>query len=87
MPTQDFIVLQLAPENVEAVFKDVVMAAGLKHAIRHVQIEKHGNLEFGSYDNFQHLVTGPGVTPELLLEQKSNGVVWDFEIAQEVGHP
>jgi hypothetical protein len=40
-PKQDFVVLRLTPETVEPIFKRV-MAAGLKHAIIHAQIERNG---------------------------------------------
>jgi hypothetical protein len=81
-PRQDFVVLQLTPATVEPIFKEV-MAAGLKHAIIHVQIECNGILELGAYDNFHEecVVTGPGVSEALLEELKSTSVLRDFNLA------
>lgn len=81
-PKQDFVVLRLTPETVDAIFKQV-MAAGLKHAIIHVQIERNGVPELGAYDNFYHesVVTGPGVSSTLLQELKKLNVLRDFRVA------
>jgi hypothetical protein len=82
-PRQDFVVLRLTPETVAPIFQQVV-AAGLKEAITHVQIERDGVLELGAYDNFAPgcVVTGPSVTVELLDELKSKSVLRDFEVAR-----
>ncbi len=79
-PKQDFIVLQLAPEHVGRIYEQV-MAAGLKRAIIHVQIERKGVLELAAYDNFHPdcTTTGPGVSVALLYELKAAKVVRDFE--------
>jgi len=81
-PKQDFVVLRLTPETVDPIFNQV-MAAGLKHAIIHVQIERNGIPELGAYDNFYHesVVTGPGVSSALLEELKKLNVLCDFEVA------
>jgi hypothetical protein len=81
IPRQDFVVLRLAPETVGPIFKQV-MAAGLKRAIIHVQIERGGVLELGAYDNFdpECVVTGPGVGHALLEELKNANVLNDFQV-------
>lgn len=81
-PRQDFVVLRLTPKTVAPIFKQV-MAAGLKRAIIHVQIERNGVLELGAYDNFhpECVVTGAGVSAALLSELKSNAVLRDFAVA------
>jgi hypothetical protein len=81
-PLQDFVVLRLEPETVSSIFKQV-MAAGLKRAIIHVQIERNGMQEMGAYDNFHSecVITGPGVSAALLAELKSKNVIRDFKIA------
>ena len=81
-PKQDFIVLRLAPETVDPIFKQIV-AAGLSRAILHVQIERDGILELGAYDHFQPecVVTGPGISPALLDELVSTDVLGEFKIA------
>ncbi len=85
-PRQDFVVLRLSPETVEPIFKQV-MAAGLKRAIIHVQVERSGVLELGAYDNFHPdcVTTGPAVSLVLLEELKSTGVLHDFGKAED-GH-
>lgn len=82
VPRQDFVVLRLTLETVAPIFQQV-MAAGLKHAIIHVQIERNGVLELGAYDNFHPdcVVTGPGITPELLDDLKSRRLLRDFRRA------
>jgi hypothetical protein len=59
------------------------MAAGLKRAIIHVQIERNGALEFGAYDNFRPkcTVTYPRVSATLLDELKAKGVLRSFSVA------
>jgi len=81
-PKQDFVVLRLEPETVGPIFKQV-MAAGLKRAIIHLQIERDGVLEMGAYDNFHHesVVTGPGISGALLDELKNTNVLRDFKVA------
>jgi len=81
-PKQDLVVLRLTPETVDPIFKQV-MAAGLKRAIIHVQIERNGVPELGAYDNFhpECVVTGPGVSWALLEELKKSNVLRDFKVA------
>ena len=59
-PELDFIVLPLGPTNVRAILEHVLPAW---RAVVHVQIEKHGTLQFGAYDNFHPacIVVGPAV--------------------------
>jgi hypothetical protein len=81
-PRQDFVVLRLTQETVSPIFRQV-MAAGLKHAIVQVQIERNGTLELGAYDHFHRecVVTGPGVSLALLNELKTTNVLHDFKVA------
>lgn len=81
-PRQDFVMLQLTPDTIEPIFKQV-MSAGLKRAIIHVQIERNGVLELAAYDNFHPncVITGPGVSIGLLEELKSTTVLRDFRAA------
>jgi len=82
-PKRDFVVLRLATENVEKIYEQV-MAAGLKHAIVHVQIERRGVLELAAYDNFHPdcTTTGPGVRVALLNQLKDARVLHDFEVVE-----
>jgi hypothetical protein len=81
-PRQDFAVLRLTQETVDQIYKQV-LAAGLKRAIIHVQIERHGVRQLGAYDHFHDecVVTGPGVSPGLLAELKDTKVLRDFRAA------
>jgi hypothetical protein len=85
-PRQDFVVLRLEPETVAPIFKQV-MVAGVSRAIIHVQIERAGVLQLGSYDNFhpECVVTGPGVSAALLTELKSEGILRGFAVAVRGG--
>ena len=58
------------------------MAAGLKRAIIHVQIERDGVLELGAYDNFNQecVMTAGGVSPALLEDLKHANVLRDFKV-------
>jgi hypothetical protein len=81
-PSQDFVVLRLTSETIVPIYRQV-MAAGLKHAIIHVQIERNGVLEFGAYDNFHPncVMTGPAIGVEVLEDLKSENAVRDFGVA------
>ncbi len=78
-PQQDFIVLQLTLPSADLILKQI-LAAGLKHAILHLQIERSGVIELAAYDNLapECVVTGPGISRHLLTELKSLGIVRSF---------
>jgi len=86
VPRQDFVVLRLSADAVAPIFQQV-LSAGLKHPIIHVQIERAGVMELGAYDNFhaECVVTGPGMSAELLDELKSKSVLRDFKMAAAGG--
>ncbi len=79
-PRQDFVVLRLDTDTLAPIFR-AVMAAGLRRAILHVQIEHAGVLQLGAYDNFHPdcVVTGPGVSTELLAELQASGVLRGYQ--------
>jgi hypothetical protein len=81
-PRQDFVVLRLEKETVAPIFRQL-MAAGLKRAILHVQIEREGVLQLGAYDNFhpECVVTGPGLSATLLAELQSSGILRNYQAA------
>jgi hypothetical protein len=87
-PRQDFVVLKLTPSVLALIFNQV-MAAGLTRDIWHVQIERGGALKLGAYDNFHKdcVVTGPGVSTDLLNELKSTGTIRDFAVATAFDGP
>ncbi len=85
-PHLDFVIVKLEPDTIRPIFEQV-MAAGVKDAIIHVQIERSGSLQLGAYDNFHRdcVVTGPEVSADLLARMKASGVVRSFNVASESG--
>ena len=81
-PRQDFVVLRLEPDTAEPILKQI-LAAGLKRAILHSQIEHAGNLQMGAYDNFHPdcIVTGHDVSAALLTELQEAGILRGFRAA------
>lgn len=72
-PRQDFVVLPLESDNVQAI--GIAIGGTLPKAIIHIQIEKSGRLELGVYDNFGGIVFGPALTPAFLSGLQSDGVI------------
>ena len=85
-PRLDFVIVKLEPDTVRPVF-DQVMAAGVREAIIHVQIDRNGSLQLGAYDNFHRecVVSGPEVSADLLATLKASGVVRSFDVPSESG--
>lgn len=85
-PMQDFVVLPMKPESVRPILNIVLPGNRYLEDIIHIQIEKAGKLQFGSYDNFHHeCIVGfpPGVTPEFLDRLHSSGVVRSWSVPHE----
>jgi hypothetical protein len=85
-PKQDFVVLALTSESVRPILDVVLPDNRYLKDIIHIQIEKEGQLQFGSYDNFhRECIVGfpPGVTPELLEQLKSSGVIRSWSVPHE----
>lgn len=86
IPKQDFAVLPLTPESVRPILDVVLPNNQYLEDIIHIQIEKAGRLQFGSYDNFHpECIVGfpPGVTPELLVQLRSSGVIRSWSVPHE----
>ena len=77
MPRMDFIILPLEQDTIRLILDAVVPADRYMVDIIHIQIEKRGELQFGSYDNFhpECIVSFRGVTMEFLDEFKHTGVI------------
>jgi hypothetical protein len=86
VPRQDFVILRLDKDTLAPIFRQI-MAVGLVRAIVHVQIEHAGVLQLGAYDNFhpECVVTGPGVSVELLAELQSRGILRAYQAAEVSG--
>jgi CO dehydrogenase nickel-insertion accessory protein CooC1 len=74
-PKQDFVVVPLEP----SMSKTILSAVGgtLPKKIIHIQVEKAGILEFGTYDNFSSgcIFFGSAVGRELIESLVSQGVL------------
>jgi hypothetical protein len=65
-PVEEFVVLPLESDTVSWIFQRVQAKRCLVEQIIHIQIEKEGVLQLGSYDNWQCVWTGLAV-PEAIL--------------------
>jgi len=71
-PRLDFLILPLAPENVEEIEKAIRSKLGFKGAngIIHAQIEINGKIAFAAYDNFHRdMVVVDADFPSTLLDE------------------
>lgn len=77
MPRQDFVVLPLEQHTIQPILDVVLPNRRFMDDIVHIQIEKKGRLEFGSYDNFHYqcIVCFHGVSTDLLNKLVANGVI------------
>jgi hypothetical protein len=85
VPKLDFVVLPLEPETVEPILNVVLPDRRLLEDIVHIQIEKNGRLEFGSYDRFhpECIVCFRGVRTALLDDLRDRGVIRSWTIPHE----
>ena len=76
-PRQDFVILQLEHDTIRPILDIVLPDNRFMEDIVHIQIEKHGELQFGSYDNFHHecIVCFLGVPTKFLDELAQTGVI------------
>jgi hypothetical protein len=79
-PRQDFVVLPLEEHTVRPILDVVLPDRRFMDDIVHIQIEKNGRLEFGSYDNFRPecIVCFLGVSTDLLDKLRDNGVIRSY---------
>ncbi len=91
VPQQDFVVLPLEPENIRPILDVVLPDRRFMEDIIHIQIEKHGSLQFGAYDNFhpECVVCCAGIGQDLLDHLKQNGVLrsWTIPPGQSLHSP
>ena len=76
-PRQDFLVIPLEPQDVPAILTAILADGRFMKDVTHIQIEKNGRLEFGSYDNFhpECVVCFHGISTDLLNRLKGSGVI------------
>src|SRR5262245_43200851 len=77
VPELDFVVLPLEAHTIRPIREFVLYGRRCVDDIVHIQIEKNGRLEFGSYDNFHRecIVCFLGVSPDLLNVLRDKGVI------------
>jgi hypothetical protein len=82
-PILDFVVVPLEVGTVGPILKEVGAGGRLVHDIIHIQIEKQGVLQFGSYDNFHPdgCVVWFGVDELSLQDLKAKGILRSYERA------
>lgn len=88
VPKQDFVVLPLELDTVQPILDVVLPGRRYLDDIIHIQIERHGQLQFGSYDNFHRecVVCYAGVETTLLDQLKSSGVIRSWQVAPDDQH-
>ena len=76
-PQQDFIVVPLEQDNIQAILDTILTDGRFMKDIIHIQIEKNGRLEFASYDNFHPdcVVCFHGISTGLLSRLQESGVI------------
>ena len=76
-PRQDFVVLPLEPDIIQPILDRVLPENRVLSDVRHIQIEKGGLLQFGSYDSFSPgcLCCGPAVPIGILDELRLKGIL------------
>lgn len=74
-PVQDFVVLPLEADLLTKISANI--GGTVPRGILHIQIEKHGRLELGLYDNFgsDSSFFGPKLTQEFFDRLESEGVL------------
>jgi hypothetical protein len=85
-PKQDFVVLPLLPESVRPILDLILPDNRYLDDIIHIQIERAGELQFGSFDQFHHeCIVGfpPGVTPDMLNRLQSSGAIRSWSVPHE----
>jgi len=89
-PRLDFVVLPLKDDTVRPILNIVLPKNRFMKDIVHIQIEKEGKLEFGSYDNFHHecIVCFLGVSTDLLQSLQEGGILrsWGALPRADWGH-
>ncbi len=75
-----FIVLPLNQETIKPILKQILPNGRVVHKIEEIQIEKDGQLQFLSGDNFHNdcISVGPLVTVGMLDHLKSKGLIKSY---------
>src|SRR6266404_3550080 len=84
-PRQDFVILALEHDTIRPILDVVLPDNRYMEDIIHIQIEKNGGLQFGSYDQFDKncIVCFLGVPPKFLDELKQRHIVHSWTTPSE----
>jgi hypothetical protein len=72
-PKQDFIVVTLETDLIPAIM--AAIGGTIPKSILHIQIERHGSLQLGAYDNFQHVSYGEALSLRFIDQLQADGIV------------
>lgn len=84
-PRQDFVVLPLEEATIRPILDVILPNNRYLRDIFHIQIEKHGEQQFGSYDNFHDecIVCFLGIPTSLLDDLQQKGVIRSWTVPHE----
>jgi hypothetical protein len=84
-PREEFVVLPLEDATIRSILGVILPDNRYLKDIVHIQIEKHGELQFGSYDNFHDecIVCYLGIPTSLLDDLQSKGVIRSWTVPYE----
>lgn len=78
-PKQDFVIVPLEATTIQRIIASI--GGTIPSAIKHIQIEKAGSLEFGAYDNFHPhaMAFGNALTESFMASLISDGLLERLE--------
>lgn len=79
-PGSNFVAFALNNESIEAIARKLLNEECALHAIEHIQIQKHGELQvlIGDYFDEECISVGPLISVESLARLLSEGVIVDY---------
>lgn len=85
IPRLDFAVLPLEERTVRPILNTVLDHNRFETDVIHIKIEKHGKLQFASYDNFSDdaIVCFLGIPPEFLNDLTRKGILRSWTTPHE----
>jgi hypothetical protein len=85
IPKQDFLILALEHQTIRPILDSILTEDRYMKDIIHIQIEKRGELQFGSYDQFHHecIVCFLGVPTKFLDDLKHKRIIASWAAPSE----
>jgi hypothetical protein len=80
-----FVILALEPDTVKPILDTILPENRFMEQVIHIQIAKHGEIQFGCYDNFHPdcIVAYTGVSTDFLDELLHRGIIKSWTPAPE----